>query len=70
VNKPSLSPGVIIGGSDPTKKFSVIFDGVTFIDPPDNGQWGKDYFYSVNVDGVATGGTWPVPPGFVNETTA
>lgn len=70
VNKPSLSPGVIIGGSDPTKKFSVIFDGVKFIDPPDNGQWGKDYFYSVNVDGVAKGGTWPVPPGFVNQTTA
>ena len=68
INKPALSPGVLIGGSDPTKRFGVTFDGVRFIDPPDDGKWGKKYFHSENVDGIALGDTWPIPPGFVNMT--
>ena len=66
ITKPKLSPGVIIGSLD--NPIGVTFDGVRFIDPPDDGAFGKAYFHAVGVNGVAMGGTWPVPPGFANHT--
>lgn len=68
VNRPKTSPGVIIGnGSVPMR--NLVFDGVRFIDPPDDGAFGKDYFHCEGVQGaIATGGTWPVPPCFSNTT--
>jgi len=28
------------------------------------GKWGSDYYKVENVQGIAKGNTWPVPPGF------
>ena len=68
INKPKTSAGVING--DPSNPIAVTFDGVRFIDPPDNGAFGKGYFYVNGADGVATGDTWPLPPGFANRTAS
>lgn len=66
ISKPKTSAGVIIG--DPSNPIGVTFDNVRYVDPPDNGAFGKDYFYVNGVEGVATGDTWPLPPGFTNNT--
>jgi len=68
IKKPSTSPGVIIGNSSVPMR-NIVFDGVTFIDPPADGAFGSDYFHCEGVQGgVAKGGTWPVPPCFTNAT--
>ena len=36
---------------------------------PGKSPWGDDYYKCENVDGVATGATWPVPPCFMDRTT-
>ena len=68
VNKPKTSAGVIFGNfTNPIQNLT--FDGVRFIDPVDNGAWGKDHFYCKGVEnGVAIGDTFPVPPCFANKT--
>jgi hypothetical protein len=67
ISKPSGSCGVING--DPANPINVTFDGVRFIDPKDDGAFGKDFFFAKGVNGVATGDTYPIPPGFENRTT-
>lgn len=66
--KPKLSPGVIFGNStNPIQ--NLVFDSVRVIDPPDDGAWGKTYYYCKGVEsGVARGRTWPVPSCFRDET--
>jgi len=68
INKPKLSPGVIIG-TDSVPMRNVVFDDVRFIDPPADGHFGKKYFHCEGVQGgVAKGSTWPVPPCFTDLT--
>lgn len=68
VNKPRLSPGVIIGDSSIPMR-NLVFDDVRFIDPPADGSFGKNYFHCEGVQsGVAKGSTWPVPPCFTDGT--
>jgi len=70
IRKPTTSPGVIIGNASLPMR-NLLFDGVTYIDPPTDGAFGSDYFHCVGVEsGVATGGTWPVPPCFTNQSAA
>ena len=51
-----------------TPMINVIFDNVIVNNPPADGTWGKNYYKVENVQGKATGKTWPIPPGFVDET--
>ena len=68
INKPKTSPGVILGNASLPIR-NLVFDGVRFIDPPADGAFGSDYFHCEGVqNGVARGGTWPVPPCFKHET--
>ena len=70
VNRPQTSPGVIIG-NDSLRIRNLVFDNVVFVDPPDNGAFGTDYFHCEGVEGgLAKGGTWPTPPCFTNEASA
>ena len=42
---PRSSPGVVLGnGSLPMS--GVVFEDVVFQNPPDDGPWGTDYFYT------------------------
>ena len=66
INQPKLSPGIMIG--DASNPVHVTFDSVRFIDPPKDGAFKTDFFYVKGVNGVATGNTWPIPPGFANHT--
>lgn len=69
INKPKLSPGVIIGNNS-LKMRNLVFEDVRFIDPPADGTFGKDYFHCEGVEsGVAKGSTWPVPPCFTDDTS-
>ena len=67
-DSPKTSAGVIFGNfTNPIQNLT--FDGVRFIDPVNNGAWGKDHFYCKGVEnGVAIGDTFPVPPCFANKT--
>lgn len=58
---PKQSPGVLFG-SDNTPMQNVIFDNVVVKNPPAN------YYLCKNVQGVATGNTYPVPPCFHDQT--
>lgn len=68
ISKPKTSCGVMNG--DPSNPINVTFDGVRFIDPVTDGAFGADCFYTQGVNGIAMGDTFPVPPGFENQTTA
>ena len=61
------SPGLIFG-NDSRPMEGVVFDGVVF-EPvnPTARPWGERFYYCEGVNGVATGGTAPVPPCFVQE---
>ena len=68
INKPQKSPGVILG-NETLRMENIVFDNVVVTEPGDS-PWGDDYYYCENVqDGVATGGTWPVPPCFEDRTS-
>ena len=60
-----VSPGIIFGNATSPME-GVVFDGVVF-DPvdPKARPWGESFYYCEGVHGVATGGTTPVPPCFV-----
>jgi hypothetical protein len=68
VEQSVLSPGIIIANaSNPGTGF--VFDNVVFHQPgawPVNDTQGGA-FLCEDVQGVATGGTTPVPPGFVSQ---
>ena len=47
---------------------NVIFDNVVFTNPKKYEAW-DDYYNVENVNGIATGNTYPIPHGFKNQTT-
>ena len=62
VIKPQGSAGVIFG-NDSRPIVGLVFDGVRVVQPAPDGVWGKAFYFCEGVErGVATGGTWPVPP--------
>lgn len=63
---PKTSPGVLLG-PDTMPMQNVIFEDVV-VDSPGSEPWGDDYYACENVQGVAIGTTWPVPPCFIDGT--
>ena len=59
---PVRSPGVLIG-NDTNPITNVVFDNVRVINPGSY-PWKDDFYDCVNIQGIATGGTDPVPPCF------
>ncbi|GAB5363910.1 hypothetical protein AAMO2058_000923900 [Amorphochlora amoebiformis] len=59
---PGKSPGVLLGNSKNPMR-NVLFDNVKVLNPKKK-PWRHDYYKCVGVNGVATGGTWPVPECF------
>ncbi|GMI24015.1 hypothetical protein TrCOL_g12873 [Triparma columacea] len=61
------SPGLIFGSEDVPME-GVVFDNVVF-DPPNEKArpWKEDFYYCKGVNGIARGGTTPVPPCFEVE---
>jgi hypothetical protein len=53
-------------GNDDFPMKNIVFDNVKVTNPGDK-PWGIDY-YCENVEGKATGGTWPVPHCFIDHT--
>jgi hypothetical protein len=68
VNDSWKSPGVLMATETMPMK-NVTFDNVKFTNPGKK-PFGSDYYKCENVEGVATGDTWPVPPCFEDQTTA
>jgi len=67
VNDVKGSAGVILAGaSNPMD--DVVFEDVVFNNLKDSLLSFDDHYYVGNVNGVARGRTWPVPPGFKDET--
>merc|ERR1712232_1008885 len=60
VNSPKLSAGVLMAHPDNPLK-NLVFDNVRVNNPSSN-PFGDDQYHCENVQGVATGGTSPVPP--------
>ena len=66
INSPAKSAGVLIANiSNPMNR--ILFDNVVVNDPADTPF--EDGYYCVNVNGVATGNTSPVPPCMEDRTT-
>jgi hypothetical protein len=61
------SPGLIFGSEDVPME-GVVFDNVV-LDPPNEKArpWKEDFYYCKGVNGIARGGTTPVPPCFEVE---
>ena len=69
INRPKMSPGVLIAPSA-NPATNVTFDGVVVNDPPSGaGSHGGQYYRCDAFQGVATGGTSPVPPCFEDRTS-
>lgn len=65
INNPKNSPGVLMGNiSNPIHNLT--FDGVV-VNNPGQDPWGDKYYYCEDVEGVAKGGTSPIPPCFAVE---
>lgn len=62
VNNPKTSPGVLLGNSSNPMQ-NVVFDGVK-INNPGQKPWGDSFYKCDAIEGVAMGGTFPVPPCF------
>lgn len=60
ITNPKGSPGVVFGNSSNPIR-GLVFDNVV-VENPGERPWGEDYYYCQGVEGVATGGTSPVPP--------
>ena len=58
---------LIANSSSPMQ--NVVFENVAVNDPADK-LWGDDGYYCVNVNGIATGTTSPVPPCMEDRTSA
>jgi hypothetical protein len=68
VNNPQHSAGVLIAHPDYPMK-NLVFDNVR-VKNPGSSQFGDDQYHCENVQGVATGGTTPVPSCLRDETSA
>jgi len=62
INNPKWSPGVLLG-SQKYPMTGVIFEDVVVNNPGDY-PWYDNYYKCENVEGIASGRTWPVPPCF------
>jgi polygalacturonase len=62
VNNPKKSPGLLMGNAS-NPMTNVVFDNVVVTNPAEE-PWGDDFYYCEGIEGVATGGTFPVPPCF------
>jgi hypothetical protein len=56
-------------GNDDFPMKNILFDNVKVTNPGDK-PWGIDYYYCENVEGKATGDTWPLPLCLIDETTS
>lgn len=65
VNSPAKSPGLIFANST-TPMQNIIFEDVKFTNPQTSPF--SDYYYCKNVQGIAKGSTWPIPPCFEDQT--
>ena len=64
INNPKQSPGVVFG-SENTPMDNVVFDHVVVTpNSASKRPWKSTYYYCKGVNGVAKGGTTPVPPCF------
>jgi polygalacturonase len=62
-----VSPGIVFGNVDSPMK-GVVFDGVVFDEADEDAKpWGDEFYHCEGVEGIAKGGTWPVPPCFEVE---
>jgi hypothetical protein len=63
INDPEHSPGVLMGNfSNPIH--NVVFDNVVVKNAGGTKPWGDDFYFCDGIEGIATGGTDPVPPCF------
>ncbi|GMH60296.1 hypothetical protein TrRE_jg12934 [Triparma retinervis] len=63
----TVSPGVVFGNEGRPMR-GVVFDNVVFDEAEaDAKPWGEEFYYCKGVEGIARGGTWPVPPCFEVE---
>jgi polygalacturonase len=61
-----VSPGLVFGNED--NPMDVVFDNVVFDSADEDAKpWGEDFYYCKGVQGIAKGGTSPVPPCFGTE---
>eukprot|EP00756_Hemistasia_phaeocysticola_P033207 Hpha_TRINITY_DN16453_c1_g13::TRINITY_DN16453_c1_g13_i1::g.161247::m.161247 len=67
INSPKKSPGVILA-SPANPMQNVVFDNVRVTNPGTK-PWGDAFYKCENVNGIAIGGTDPVPPCFRNMTS-
>tara|TARA_B110000091_G_C13754831_1_gene449404 strand:+ start:60 stop:1445 length:1386 start_codon:yes stop_codon:yes gene_type:complete len=68
INNPKGNPGVIFANSSAAMQ-NVVFDNVVVNHPSTSKtKWGLNYYCEGVANGVATGGTTPVPPCFKDET--
>jgi polygalacturonase len=68
INNPKGSPGVLLANTSVPME-NVVFDNVV-VNNPGKKPWGDKYYHCENVNGVATGKTWPVPPCFHDLTSS
>lgn len=67
IRNPKMSPGVVL--ADPSQPMkNVVFDGVVVEGTMGSSPWGSAGYKCEGVEGVATGGTQPVPPCFKDAT--
>merc|ERR1712217_529770 len=66
INSPRQSPGLIFGNETNPMK-DIVFDSVR-VNRPGSKPWGSNFYKCSNVQGVAQGSTWPVPPCFEDRT--
>jgi len=62
INNPKWSPGVLLG-SHKFPMTGVVFEDVV-VNNPGSYPWKDDYYKCENVEGIAIGRTWPIPPCF------
>eukprot|EP00658_Telonema_sp_P-2_P006944 TRINITY_DN12600_c0_g1_i7.p1 TRINITY_DN12600_c0_g1~~TRINITY_DN12600_c0_g1_i7.p1 ORF type:complete len:375 (+),score=74.85 TRINITY_DN12600_c0_g1_i7:202-1326(+) len=67
VNNPKKSAGVLLANAT-SPGVNIVFDGVV-VNNPSSSPFGKDQYYCKNMQGIAIGGTSPVPPCFTDLTT-
>ena len=62
INSPKHSPGLLFGNtSNPIK--GLVLDNVKVTGDIGEKPWGEDYYFCEGIEeGIATGGTDPVPP--------
>lgn len=63
IRDPEQSPGVLFGNAT-NPIHQLVFDNVVVTNAKGKDPWGDDFYFCEGVEGVATRGTYPVPPCF------